>query len=524
MTVQRSEVPLFSVVTPVYNTPQGALDGMIASVKAQSFPDWELILVDDCSTAGHVRQTLHLAARDDSRIHVIERPQNGHIVAASNDGIDASKGYFIALLDHDDLLAPNALEKMAQAIRSHPDVDYLYSDEDKLDERGVFYDEFRKPEWSPERLRGQMYTGHLSVLRAALVREVGGFREGFDGSQDHDLVLRVTERARHVVHVPEVLYHWRVVPGSTAGDTDAKPYAWEAGRKAVQEHCDRSGLAVAVDLGPVPGTYRLTRTAEITGLVSVIIPTRGGRGEVHGQERVFAVEAVRSLLKHRGRVPVEVVVVYDEPTPVEVLDELRMVAGDALTLVKYSKPFNYSEKCNLGASVAHGDVLFMLNDDIEVVSNDFVRHMVAPLLEPGVGLTGARLLFEDGTLQHAGVLYRQGMPGHAYYAEAGDSYGQFASLLINRECSGLTGACIAFTRATWNRVGGFTESLPLNFNDVDFSLKIAALGLRRLWLTDTTAFHYESKTRVAVVHSWELEALHKRWGTDPERDFYLPGL
>jgi O-antigen biosynthesis protein len=524
MTAKRSKPPFFSVVTPVYNTPQGVLDDMIASVKAQSFTDWELILVDDCSTAAHVRPTLHQASRQDSRIRVIERPENGHIVAASNDGIDAAEGHFIALLDHDDLLAPDALDTMAQMIHSHPDVDYLYSDEDKLNERGEFYDEFRKPEWSPERLRGQMYTGHLSVMRAALVREVGGFRKGFDGSQDHDLALRVTERARRVVHVPEVLYHWRVIPGSAAGDADAKPYAWEAGRKAVQEHCDRLGLAATVDFGRIRGTYRVTRTAELTGLVSVIIPTRGGAGQVHGQKRVFVVEAVRSLLKRRGRVPVEVVVVYDEPTPAEVLDALRVVAGDALTLVKYAKPFNYSEKCNLGASVAHGDVLLMLNDDIEVVSDGFVDQMVAPLLEPGVGVTGARLLFEDGTLQHAGLVYRHGEPVHAYYGAPGDSYGHFACLVVNRECSGLTGACLAFTRETWNRVGGFTETLPVNFNDVDFSLKVASLGLRQVWLTDTTAYHYESKTRNAVVHAWEIEALHKRWGTYPALDLYLPGL
>jgi GT2 family glycosyltransferase len=524
VTVKRSKVPFFSVVTPVYNTPQGVLDDMIGSVRAQSFPDWELILVDDCSTAEHVRPTLRRAAGRDSRIRVIERPRNGHIVAASNDGIDAAEGQFIALVDHDDLLTPDALDTMAQAIGSYPDVDYLYSDEDKLDEQGVFYDEFRKPQWSPERLRGQMYTGHLSVMRAAVVREVGGFRQGFDGSQDHDLALRVTERARRVVHVPQVLYHWRVVPGSAAGDADAKPYAWEAGRKAVQEHCDRLGLAAVVDFGRVRGTYRLTRTAPVTGLVSVVIPTRGGAGEVHGQQRVFVVEAVRSLLKRRGTARVEVVVVYDEPTPVAVLDELRGIAGDALTLVKYDKPFNYSEKCNLGACMAHGDVLLMLNDDIEVVSDDFVDQMVAPLREPGVGVTGARLLFEDGTLQHAGLVYRQGMPLHAYYAQPADSYGQFACLVVNRECSGLTGACIAFTRATWNRVGGFTETLPVNFNDVDFSLKIAAIGLRQVWLTDTTAYHYESKTRTAVVHSWEIEALHKRWGTDPTHDRYLPGL
>ena len=204
--------PFFSVVTPVYNTPIDVLDATIESVVQQTFEDWELILVDDASTDLCVRETLRAAAAADRRIRVILRETNGHIVAASNDGIDAARAPYIGLLDHDDLLVPHALDRMREAIDFAPNADYFYSDEDKVDEDGRYYDEFRKPVWSPERLRGQMYTCHFSVLRTSLVREVGGFHEGFDGSQDHDLVLRVTERARRVVHVPEVLYHWRVGP------------------------------------------------------------------------------------------------------------------------------------------------------------------------------------------------------------------------------------------------------------------------------------------------------------------------
>ncbi|AEG45125.1 glycosyltransferase [Isoptericola variabilis] len=513
--------PRFSIVTPVFDPPARALEEMIDSVRSQTFGDWELILVDDRSTQAHVLPILRGAAEADARIRVIERADNGHIVRASNDGIEAARGEFVVLVDHDDLLVDVALERMAAAIDAEPEADYLYSDEDKVDDDGNLYDRFRKPDWSPERLRGQMYTSHLSVLRTSLVREVGGFHEGFDGSQDHDLVLRVTERARRVVHVPEVLYHWRVVPGSAAGDPEAKPYAWTAGKNAVQAHLERCGIDATADYGPVPGTYTVERHARPDGLVSVIIPTRGGEGIVWGERRVFVVEAVRSLLRHAGDVDLEVVVVYDGVTPPAVLDELRAVAGEKLLLVRYDKPFNYSEKCNIGALRSHGRWLVMLNDDVEVVTPRFVQRLVAPLLEEGVGMTGARLLFPDGTLQHAGVVYRRGDPGHAYYGDFDDELGVANALVLDRECSALTGACMAMSRKVFDQVGGFSELLPVNFNDTDLSLKVAACGLRLVWLHAAKAFHFESKTRVAVVHAWEHELLKSRWPSRP-RDPYMP--
>jgi glycosyltransferase involved in cell wall biosynthesis len=244
---------LFSVITPVYGPSLEVLRETIKSVRDQTFTDWELIMVDDRSPSEAVRELLRKVAEGDGRIRLVERAVNGGIVAASNDALAISSGAFIALLDHDDLLAPTALESMARAIAEHDNVDYMYSDEDKIDPDGNHCDLFHKPDWSPERLRHQMYTCHLSVLRSSVVREVGGFHEGFDGSQDHDLVLRVSERAREVVHVPEVLYHWRMVPCSAALAYDEKSYAWEAGKRAVQAHLDRLGIEATADLGPHPG-------------------------------------------------------------------------------------------------------------------------------------------------------------------------------------------------------------------------------------------------------------------------------
>jgi glycosyltransferase involved in cell wall biosynthesis len=513
--------PFFSVLTPVYDPPLAALSAAIESVRAQSFPDWELILVDDGSTSGAVRALLAGAAAGDERITVIQRVANGGIVASSNDGVLAARGRFLALLDHDDLLVPHALQRVHSVLEETPEADYVYSDEDKIDAKGQRYEEFRKPDWSPERLRGQMYTCHLSVLRTSLVREVGGFRAGYDGSQDHDLVLRVTERARRVVHVREVLYHWRVVPGSAAGDTEAKPYAWVAGCRAVQDQLDRLAIPGTVSFGRVPGTYRIERVADPDTSVSVIIPTRGGSGLVWGERRCFVLEAVASVLARTRLSRLQLVVVYDLDTPAEVLERLRQLAGDRLVLVPFAETFNFSAKCNAGFVASTGDVVVLLNDDIQAITDGFLEQLIAPLAEPDVGMTGARLLFANGRLQHGGHAYEDGHLRHALLGASADDPGPFAALWVSRECSGLTAACVALRRATYEEVGGLCEALPGNFNDVDFSHKVRRTGGRLVWLAGVELYHFESQTRERVVHQWEYELVTRRWGV-PSRDAYLP--
>ncbi|WP_241975224.1 MULTISPECIES: glycosyltransferase [unclassified Cryobacterium] len=512
--------PYFSVLTPVYNTPLAILRETIASVEAQSFVDWELILVDDHSSEVAVRDLIQRAAAADARIRVVEREVNGGIVQASNDAVAAARGDFIALLDHDDLLTRNALETMFAAIRRNPGTDYLYSDEDKVDADGRYFDRFDKPDWSPERLRGQMYTGHLSVLRTALVREVGGFHQDAEGSQDHDLVLRVTERARRIVHIPEALYHWRALAGSTADDSTNKPYAWDAGVRAVNAHLGRVGIDATAVRGPVPGTYRIDRVPTLDRSVSVIIPTRGTAGFVWGKHRVFVVEAVRSLLAKSEHLDLEIVVVYDPDTPASVLESLAELAGDRLTLVLFNGPFNFSRKCNEGFLSARGDVLLFLNDDTQVITDEFIGKFIAPLEEADVGMTGAMLYFEDGAIQHAGHLHHMGQFTHAYLGAKQGDYGAFSSLLINREASGLTAACIAMRRDVFTAVGGFSELFPGNFNDVDLCKKVTQADLRLIWLANVELFHFESRSRNPLVHSFEEKMILDRWG-GPQRDPYL---
>lgn len=516
-----ASAPLFSIVTPVYNPPVDVLKDTLDSVLAQTFSDWEILLVDDCSPDPAVRETLRDYASRDERIRVIERETNGHIVKASNDGIDAARGEFIALLDHDDLLVPEALERNAAVIEQFDDVDYIYSDEDKVGADGEIYDEFRKPAWSPERLRGQNYVCHFSVLRTALVREIGGFREGYDGSQDHDIVLRVTERARRVVHIPEVLYHWRVIPGSAAGDIDAKPYAAIAGRQAVADQCERLGIDAEVVHGPVPGIYMLERRLPADAKVSLVIPTIGTEDMVWGSRRVFVVEAVRSLIEKAGHDNLEIVVVYDTPTPDSVLESLREVAGERLVLVHFTEKFNYSRKMNLGVIHATGEYLALLNDDLEAYSQDWVPRLVGPLLEPDVGMTGAKLFFSNDTLQHGGHAYAKRNFLHPFIFAPRHDLGPFGALTVNREASGVTAAAAAMRRETYFEVGGFTETLPANFNDVDLCNKVRRCGYRIVWVANVEMYHFESRTRERAVHQWEVDIAFGRWGK-PQTDAYLP--
>ncbi|WP_210648779.1 glycosyltransferase [Nocardioides sp. SYSU D00065] len=513
--------PLFSIVTPVYDPPLEVFQETFASVLAQELPDWEWVLVDDASPSPQVRDWIREQAATDDRIRLVERADNGHIVRATNDGVEAARGEFLAFVDHDDLLTPDALAVMARHIADQPDVDYLYSDEDKADADGTLHSPFRKPDWSPERLRGQMYTSHLSVMRTSLVREVGGLREGYDGSQDHDLALRVSERARRVVHVARVLYHWRAIAGSAAADIGAKPYATIAGQRAVQDQLDRLGIRGRVEQGAEPGRYVIQRDLDPLVRVSIVIPTLGSSALVFGERRVLVEETVRSALTRTDHDDVEVVVVHDTPTPPEVLERLREIAGDKLVLVEFDKPFNFSEKCNVGALHATGERLVFLNDDVEVISERWLENLVGPLDEPDVGLTGAKLYFSDSSIQHAGHGYWNKHYHHPFRFRTRQDPGPFGELAVNREVTGVTAACAAVRREVFVAIGGFTEALPSNFNDVDFCYKIAHHGLRTVWVANCELFHFESQTRDGTVEAWERHFVVRRWGV-PDVDRYTP--
>lgn len=514
--------PRFSVVTPVYDPPEHVLHEMIASVTGQTSTDWELVLVDDGSGPATAAALDRAAA--DPRIRVHHRRENGGIVAASNDAVDRAVGEFIVFVDHDDALHPNALAHVDAVLREAPDADLVYTDEDLLLEDPRAYRwPFHKPDWSPERLRSHNYLTHLTVARADLVREVGGFREGFDGSQDHDLVLRLSERARQVLHVPAVLYHWRVSDGSVAGGGTAKQYAYDAGRRAVQEHCDRIGWRATVSHGAAPGLYRIDREIEGDPLTSVIVPTRGSTGRVWGVERAFVVDAVASVAASTSR-RVEFVVVADDGTPDETLDAVERAAGDRpVRIVHFDRPFHFSEKVNLGAVHAAGELLLFLNDDVEVISDEFLDPMIPYALDHDVGAVGAKMYFADGRIQHAGHVYNHN-PRHAMFGHPGDAPGVGHLLHVVRECSGVTAACLLTRAEVFHEVGGFSPLFPSSFNDVDFCLKLGRAGYRRIWTPHTELYHFESATRslsgIDRATMDEDARLRRRWRTELVNDPY----
>ncbi|HEX3240351.1 MAG TPA: glycosyltransferase [Solirubrobacterales bacterium] len=506
-------MPQFSILTPIYNTPHGVLKKMLRSVRRQSFEDWELCLVDDLSTDPEVRAILDTAAARDPRIRVSHREQNGGIVAASNDALAMAEGEFVALLDHDDTLHPDALALVAEAIAATPHADYLYTDEDKIDMLGIHSGPFFKPDWSPERMRTQMYTCHFSVLRRALVEQVGGFDERFEGSQDWDLVLKVTEQARAVVHVPRILYHWRTMPGSAAaGGEAAKPYAFEAGVRAVQAHCERTGLPAKVSRDAEdPGILHLEPELKEEPAVSIVIPTAGQAREVRFQDVILVVNCVRSIVERSTYENYEIVVVFGEATPPIVLQELRDIAGERLRLVPFEGPFDFSAKVNQGAVRSEGKQLLLLNDDIEISTPNWIERLVMYAEQDGVGAVGNRLLWSDSRLQHVGVHFDGGLPGHTYRGFAGDYLGYANAVRIARNCLAVTAASMMTPKAVFDDVGGFTRTLPHNFNDVDYCLKIHASGRRTIYDPDAVLLHFESSSRDPEVKYWEEQQLIGRW-------------
>ncbi|HEV7482167.1 MAG TPA: glycosyltransferase [Solirubrobacterales bacterium] len=511
--------PRFSIVTPVYETPVKVLWAMLESVRGQGFGDWELCLVDDASRSPQLQRVLERAAGEEPRIKLATRAGNGGIVAASNDALALATGEFVALLDHDDKLHPDALALVDEEIRRQPEVDYVYTDEDKIDEAGFHLSPFLKPEWSPERMRTQMYTCHLSVFRRSLLAEVGGFDPEYEGAQDWDLVLRATERARAVAHVSRVLYHWRGIATSAASGEDVKPWAFEAGARAVQAHCARIGLAARVRRDEEDqGVYHLEPELQSEPLVSIVIPTRGQMREVRYQQIVLVSHCVRSIVADSTYGNYEIVVVADEETPAAVLEELQALAGERLRLVRYDRPFNFSEKINAGVVASRGEHLLLLNDDIEVGTPDWIERMVMYSQLPGIGAVGGRLLLEDGRLQHGGVGFEGGLPGHPYYGWCGDAPGYANALKIARNLLAVTGACLMTRRDLFDRLGGLSPTLPVNYNDVDYCLKLRADGQRVVYDPDLVMRHFESSSRSPDVAEWEKGALLAKWSalTDPD--------
>ncbi|MDB6170222.1 MAG: glycosyl transferase family 2, partial [Verrucomicrobia bacterium] len=527
--------PLVSILMPVYNTPEQWLAKAIGSVRAQLYPHWELCVADDASTEPHVRRVLEDFAQRDARIKVIFREENGHISAASNSALDLATGTFVALLDHDDELAPRALADVVLALARRPALEFIYSDEDKIDEQGRRFDPYFKPDWNPDLLLGQNYTCHLSVFRAARVRAIGGFRTGFEGSQDWDLTLRFTAglAPAQVHHISRVLYHWRAIPGSTALVIDEKSdYPFIAAKKALADHLRH--LDAKAELVPVKGRHWRIRhpLPSPAPKVSIIVPTRNGADLLR--------LCVGSILAKTIYPDFEILVVNnrsDDAATLAYFDELRALG---IRVLDFDAPFNFSALNNFAVRAGAGSMLAFLNNDLEVISADWLDEMVSQALRPEIGAVGAMLYYPDDTVQHAGVVLgltgpaaRDGVAGHAFKGAARGGEGQRNRLRLAQNYSAVTAACLVIRRKTFEAVGGFNETdLPVAFNDIDFCLRVQQAGFRNLWTPFAELYHHESASRGAEdtpekVERFAREATYMRrvWGGRLDRDpAYNPNL
>lgn len=511
-----------SVVTPVYNPPVWALRECADALLPQLGDDTEWVLVDDGSPS-HDHDDLMRTLGGTPNVIVVRNPDNGGISQATNDAIELARGSHIAFLDQDDLLSARACDAVGSLLSVDPTIDLIYSDEDKVGGDGTFYDRFRKPDWSPERLRHQNYLSHLTVIRKELIKEVGGLRPDFDGSQDYDLVLRCTEQATKVVHIPEVLYHWRAIASSTANDPRAKPTAHLAAVRAVQEHLDRVGLAGTASL--MPNMYVDTaRPITSSPMVSIIIPSCGSEARIGGAPTCLVENCVASILKVSTYPHIEVIVVLDDTSPEGLAESLIALDPNRLKVVDFTGPFNFSAKINVGVLASSGEVVIPLNDDAQIASPSWIEELLVHLEEPDVGMTAPLLLLEDGRVQSAGHFYDDG----AHHVGAGIPQGDpgpFGLMSFPSERSGATFAAVAIKRAVYEEMGGLCEEFPRAFNDVDFGNKLRRHGYRIVFTPKAVIHHFESLTRDPRVEEFEVRNLYRRWGSLISwPDEYLPSF
>lgn len=506
--------PTISVLMPVYNPPAEFLGRALASVRNQIYPHWELCIADDASTAAHVRPILERAMAGDERIQVYFRPENGHISAATNTALAMARGQFVALLDHDDELAEHALYHVAVALNENPNLDMLYSDEDKIDAKGRRFGHYFKPDWNPDLFLAQNLVNHLGVYRCEVARATGGFREGFEGSQDWDFALRFVERTAPecIRHIPRVLYHWRAIPGSTAVGVAAKKYAVAAARRALLEYWQRRGIEA--DVVPTASGHFHTRLPlpETAPLVTIVICTRN-RSELLRQ----SIEGIGRLTDYANR---EIIVVDNGSDDRATLNYLMQLSDTGTArILRHDAPFNFAALNNLAVRHSRGELICLLNNDVVPISPGWLREMVGHGLRPEIGAVGAMLYYPDGSIQHAGVVLDGVAAGHLHlgYPRGAGGYGNRACLAQN--FSAVTAACLVVRKSVWEEVGGMNEDFAVAFNDVDFCLRVREHGYRNLWLPQSELYHYESASRgkedtpeKRKRFAAEMALLQQRWG------------
>ena len=489
--------PLISIVTPVYNTPLYALEECIASVFAQTYTNWQLCLVDDLSPRQEIRDFLARAAKQDPRILVSYRQANGGIVAASNDAVALATGDYIGLLDHDDVLEPDALAEVVAALHADPSIDYIYTDEDLLTQDGTMRDPFRKPDWSPERFRNQMYVCHFSVIKTSLLRQVGGFRIGFDGSQDYDLMLRVTEQAHKVHHIPKILYHWRIVDGSVAADPTAKPYAYLAGQRAIEEHCHRVGIAADISsVTALPGNYRVVRRDDPdTPTITVLLVDTGAESSVWGDQRRHAPETAFHL-QHMSTFPKLVVQVVPQGSQ------------------------SRTEVLNRAVQECSTDFIVLASEALAVDTHNWCEILYGFARQADVGMAAPYIWTANSRLFHAGYLLRPHCIETAGARINKPFTGFRAVFKSDREVTALGTFCTMIRREAFLKVGGFDTSLPEPYASADLSLRLWNHGYRVIVTPQANMWCFEDNNDLSRGRHRMTDEFRRRWPREVEHDPY----
>ena len=501
LVAQKSHVfeykPLISLLVPTFNTPKDMLCEMVDSVRAQSYDRWELCIADG-SSLEETRETLESYVKMDERIKVVYLDQNYGISGNTNKALEVATGDFIGLIDHDDTVEPDMLYEVVSKLQDSS-VDMVYTDEDKMTTRRLDKNYFHlnpifKPDYSPDLLRSHNYITHFLVIRSSIVNEVGGFDSEFDGAQDYNLILNCVEvihkRGGKIEHVPRILYHWRMTKGSTAENPESKMYAYESGRKAIETHLHRLGIDATVEMTDMWGLYHPIYKTVGNPLLSIIIPNKDHIDDLD--------KCIRSLEIVNTYKNIEIIVVENNSESQETFDyydKLQTEFGN-VKVVKWEKEFNYSAINNFGAKHAKGEYFLLLNNDTEVISPNGISDMLGILLRDDVGIVGAKLLYADDTIQHAGiVLGFQHYAGHVFHTLPKDDYGYMMRPRINCNYSAVTGACLMVKKSVFDEVKGLSEDFPVAGNDVDFCLKVRDKGYLVVYDAFALFHHYESKSR-----------------------------
>ena len=517
--------PLFSFVVPVYNTADEQLKECIESVLCQTYDNFELILVDDCSTQASVRNILS-AYEGREKVNVLYRSENGHISKCTNTAISVAKGEYLVFMDCDDTVAPNAVYELTKAVNNDKSIDFIYSDEDKLDENGRRHFPHFKPDWSPDTFMCLMYTNHLAAYRKSIVDEIGGLRSEFDGAQDYDMTLRFIEKTNRIAHIPKVLYHWRQQPNSVAADIDAKPYVKEAMLRLKEDALKRRGIEGDVVYVPEVSQYRVVYKPVNEPLVSIVIPSKDNYAVY---ERCITSLVEKTLYKNYE------IITIDNGSSDENKTKYRQLCDKTGAVYQYQKrDFNFSVMCNMGAESANGEFLLFLNDDMEIIDGSWLGIMVGQAMQKHTGAVGAKLLYPESTaIQHCGVINLPIGPGHAFSPFDDSAPLYFGRNKLDYNYIAVTAACLCIRKSTFDAIGGFDEELAVAYNDVEFCFRLHEKGLYNVVRTDAVLWHHESVSRGSDEESvekkkrlgGEMELLYNKHpklrGKDP---FYNPNL